>query len=186
MVLEKINIRDITATEYREAAALLPNIKNRQEDDIKRTLAGRILLKKTVNRLYGKEDFKLYYNENGKPFCDFCYFNISHSGDYAVCAVSEKRIGADIEKIRELKKRDRYMLFSPEESQYVNGCDSENRFFTLWTMKEAYIKALGGKLKNAAAAELVNGGRLKKEYGGFVFKTEYFNGYVITVCEKAG
>lgn len=183
MLLEKINIRDITDEEYTAALYLFPDIPKRGEDT-KRTLAGRILLKKMIKRLYGKEDFKLYYNENGKPLCDFCYFNISHSGDYAVCAVSEREIGADIEKIKEFKKRERYMLFSAEETDYINECDSENRFFTLWTMKEAYVKAIGGRLKSAAEINLVSNKTVNTSLGGFLFKTEYFNGYVITVCEK--
>lgn len=185
MVLEKINIRDITDEKYTAALKLFPDIPKRGEDT-KRTLAGRILLKKMIKRLYGKEDFKLYYNENGKPLCDFCYFNISHSEDYAVCAVSEKEIGADIEQIKSFKKRKRYMLLTPEESDYVNECNSEIRFFTIWTMKEAYIKALGSTLKTAAQISLVSNKTLKAVYSGFLFKTEYFNGYVITVCEKTG
>ena len=113
MLLEKINIRDITDEEYTAALYLFPDIPKRGEDT-KRTLAGRILLKKMIKRLYGKEDFKLCYNENGKPLCDFCYFNISHSGDYAVCAVSEREIGVDTEQMLGFKKRERYMLFSAE------------------------------------------------------------------------
>ena len=65
MELEKISIGDITADEYRKAAALLPHLKNRQEDDIKRTLAGRILLRKMVKRLYGKTDFDVKTGKNG-------------------------------------------------------------------------------------------------------------------------
>ena len=184
MLLEKINIRDITDEEYTAALYLFPDIPKRGEDT-KRTLAGRILLKKMIKRLYGKEDFKLYYNENGKPLCDFCYFNISHSGDYAVCAVSEREIGVDTEQMLGFKKRERYMLFSAEETDYINECDSENRFF-LWTMKEAYVKAIGGRLKNAAEINLVSNKTVNTSLGGFLFKTEYFNGYVITVCEKTG
>ena len=53
------------------------------------------------------------------------------------------------------------MLFSPEECGFVNAADSENRFFTLWTMKEAYIKAEGGVLSDAAGLSLVGSGRLE-------------------------
>lgn len=45
MLLEKINIRDITDEEYTAALYLFPDIPKRGEDT-KRTLAGRILLKK--------------------------------------------------------------------------------------------------------------------------------------------
>lgn len=53
-------------------------------------------------------------------------------------------------------------------------------------MKEAYVKAIGGRLKNAAEINLVSNKTVNTSLGGFLFKTEYFNGYVITVCEKTG
>ena len=115
MLLEKINIRDITDEEYTAALYLFPDIPKRGEDT-KRTLAGRILLKKMIKRLYGKEDFKLYYNENGKPLCDFCFFSISHSGDFAAVAVSDNQVGVDIQIPGGFKKREKYMLFSPAAS----------------------------------------------------------------------
>lgn len=185
MVLEKISIGDITADEYRKAAALLPHLKNRQEDDIKRTLAGRILLRKMVKRLYGKTDFDVKTGKNGKPELEFCFFNISHSGKYAVCAVSDVPVGIDIEKMTDFKRRERYMLFSKEESDYVNEAESTERFYTLWTMKEAYIKAVGGTLGGAGEVTLVRNGRLCAEFKGYLFKTEYRDGYALTVCEKA-
>lgn len=43
-------------------------------------------------------------NKFGKPECDngLC-FNISHSGSYALFALSESEVGCDIEEIRFLK-----------------------------------------------------------------------------------
>ena len=130
MLLEKINIRDITDEEYTAALYLFPDIPKRGEDT-KRTLAGRILLKKMIKRLYGRDSFEIKYNPNGKPLCDFCFFGISHSGDFAAAAVSDKPIGIDIQVPLAFKKREKYMLFSPEECGFVNAADSENRFFTL-------------------------------------------------------
>ncbi len=79
-------------------------------------------------------------------------FNLSHSGDLAVCAVGTPRyLGIDVEKMRrvpdlqELANR----FFSPEESNDLAAAppgSTERSFFTCWTRKEAYIKAVGGGL----------------------------------------
>lgn len=76
-------------------------------------------------------------------------FNLAHSGDAALVALSsEGEVGVDIESVRRLddfspvarrcfSPRERDMLDSCEESEYAD------MFYTLWTRKEAYIKARG-------------------------------------------
>ena len=181
------DINSIDSGEYAKAAARFSDerINRLDGDDKKRTLAGRILLCELILRLYGKTDFDVKAGKNGKPELDFCHFNISHSGKYAVCAVSDVPVGIDIEEMTDFKRRERYMLFSKEESDYVNEAESTERFYTLWTMKEAYIKAVGGTLGGAGRVTLVRDGRLCAEFKGYLFKTEYRGGYALTVCEKA-
>ena len=190
MDIRKINIRSISEAEYSQIAKIFPEtaekIKNYRPDDKKRTLAGRFLLKNMIKEIYGREDFSLVFNENGKPLLDFCFFSISRSEDIAVCAVSDFPVGVDIERIGGFKKRKRYMLFTDSESDYVNKQDSENRFYTLWTMKEAYIKAIGGKIADAAKTEFVTSDfTFKKTYENYKFKTQKKENYVLTVCEKS-
>ena len=84
---------------------------------------------------------------NGKPECEGVYFNLSHSGDMVLCAVSDVPVGCDLEKVVDapLEVADRY--FSEEERQYIeegqNFPDINRRFFRLWTMKESYLKMTG-------------------------------------------
>lgn len=189
MKIRKININEISDIEYSETADFFPEtakeIKNYRPDDKKRTLAGRLLLREMIKELYGREEFTVGFNENGKPILDFCNFSISHSGDIVVCAVSDFPIGVDIEQIKGFKKRERYMLFTPPENEYVNESDSENRFFTLWTRKEALIKARGGIIADASKAELVTADfELKDNYDGFSLKTEIADGYVLSVANR--
>ena len=87
--------------------------------------------------------------EYGKPFFselpDF-HFNLSHSGDFVLCAVSPTPVGCDIEQPRQydpaLARRffhsdERALLFSlPEEQQPA-------AFYRLWTCKESFMKAVG-------------------------------------------
>lgn len=188
MEIRKININEISGIEYSETSDFFPEttkqIKDYRPDDKKRTLAGRYLLKQMIKELYGREELVLDFNENGKPYLDFCFFSISHSGDFAVCAVSDFPVGVDIERMKGFKQRDKYMLFTPMESEYVNKSDPENRFFTLWTRKEAYIKAKGGKISDAAKVELVTSElKLKDKYDGFGFKTEKSDGYILAAAE---
>lgn len=188
MEIRKININEISDTEYFKTAVFFPEttkqIKNYRPDDKKRTLAGRYLLKKMIKELYGREEFTLAFNENGKPYLDFCFFSISHSGDFAVCAVSDSPVGVDIERMKGFKQRDKYMLFTPTESEYVNKSDSRNRFYTLWTRKEAYVKAKGGVIADAAKTELVTPDfKLLSKYDGFDFKTEFTDGYILSAAE---
>ena len=90
-------------------------------------------------------------NEFGKPFLPDheIEFNLSHSGDYALIAVTRGRsVGVDIEQIRmdvEIENlASRY--FSTGEVSELMGLPPHGRvvgFFNCWTRKEAYVKARG-------------------------------------------
>lgn len=90
-------------------------------------------------------------NEFGKPFLPDheIEFNLSHSGDYALIAVTRGRsVGVDIEQIRmdiEIENlASRY--FSTGEVFELMGLPPHGRvvgFFNCWTRKEAYVKARG-------------------------------------------
>lgn len=71
--------------------------------------------------------------DGGKPFFpahpDVC-FNLSHSHGAVVCALHDKPVGVDIEKLR------------PAPRRLADGLDDAS-FFRLWTAKEASIKRMG-------------------------------------------
>jgi len=71
------------------------------------------------------------------------HYNISHSSSNILLAVSDKILGADIEFINTDFGYDDVLVdnFSPAEVSYINDADHINRFFTLWTRKEAITKA---------------------------------------------
>lgn len=101
------------------------------------------------------------YEEQGKPALDYkkmesagvlipkhpIWFNLSHSGDYAVVGISDKPVGIDIEhkarNVLTLSKR----CFAPEEYEDIAKQETEEKqkdcFLQYWTMKEAYIKYTG-------------------------------------------
>ncbi len=96
-----------------------------------------------------KHDFTCHavtYGENGKPGMDGICFNLSHSEDWVICAVSKKEVGCDIEKISELKSKVAERFFSSAENEYLNTFEGDAKvaeFFRLWTMKESYLKMTG-------------------------------------------
>lgn len=72
------------------------------------------------------------------------HFNISHCSEFAACAVSDRAVGADVEKIRKFPERVLKRCFTDYESDYVqNDPDPDMAFFQLWTLKESFVKATG-------------------------------------------
>ena len=126
-------------------------------------------------------------SEKGKPFAKNvdAHFNVSHSGDYVVCAVSDKEIGIDIEKIRAINPRTAERFANSVEIEYINS--TPNGLFEIWVLKEAYFKCTGSGLgKNIKDVRfIISGNEVKcsdENYGcSFI---EIADGYVCAVCEK--
>ena len=119
--------------------------------DRKQSLGAGLLLNKVLPS-HGVLSNDIEYEENGKPKIQGIYFNLSHSGEMVICAVSEKPVGCDVEKIKEanLKVADRF--FSENEVEYLKTFDEKSRaseFFRLWTMKESYMKMTGEGMRLA-------------------------------------
>lgn len=72
------------------------------------------------------------------------YFSLSHSGRYALCAVSDKPVGADVQALR-AAKLSIARRFHPDERAWLEALPEAERheaFFRLWTRKEAWVKAV--------------------------------------------
>ena len=97
------------------------------------------LLNKVLNKYSIKCD--IIYNEHGKPYLENneLYFNLSNSGEYSVCAISDSEIGIDIQKII-LKNRVLDKVCTDEEKKLIKN---EDDFTNIWVKKESYVKYLG-------------------------------------------
>lgn len=101
------------------------------------------------------KEIRFAYGEHGKPRLEnlpeglSLSFNFSHSDGLACCAVaSGVEVGVDVESVRaalrelDLAKR----FFAPEEIEALEALPRLERramFYRYWTLKEAYIKAMG-------------------------------------------
>lgn len=85
---------------------------------------------------------RLWKAESGQPGREGGYLSLSHSYGLVACAVDQRPVGVDVERIRPVPPR-LLGLLSEEERAYVR-CDAD--FFRLWTLKEALIKCRGGHL----------------------------------------
>ena len=90
--------------------------------------------------------------KNGKPYAENLdiHFSLSHSGNLAVCAVSDQPVGIDVEEMRPVDYRVAEKMFTQEEREYVflTTRRKQQRFFEIWTKKEAYVKRLGKSISD--------------------------------------
>ena len=118
-------------------------------------------------------------NEHGKPYFknlpDF-HFNISHSTDILAVAISDGKVGIDIEKLRtpdlRIAKR-----FCEDEQAYVTETDPKNRFFEVWTKKEAYLKYKGTGISGGLNSFSIFNTEIP-------LKTFKISDYIMSVCSK--
>jgi len=125
-----------------------------ESDDRRREfLWSRLLLRFLLAGYLKKDmrDLKFSAKDHGKPFLadSELRFNLSHTAGWIACSFSLREVGIDIEKTE--PKRPWALIakrfFTSEEIDYLFACpdDSQARiFYQIFTMKEAYVKALGG------------------------------------------
>ena len=109
------------------------------------TITAELLLQKVARERIGRR-IELSEGSFGKPFAKDLpdiHFNLSHSGEYAVCAVGDSPVGVDIQQIVPLKADIASRFFSSQEQAYVRGAGRREAFFDIWVLKEAYVKYTG-------------------------------------------
>ena len=67
-------------------------------------LGAGLIIPTALEKVFGKNDFEIKVSDMGKPYvsnADGVFFNVSHTGKYVLCAVSDTEVGADLEEIAE-------------------------------------------------------------------------------------
>jgi 4'-phosphopantetheinyl transferase len=121
--------------------------KFRRWQDRQAFILGKLLVWKGL-KLHRYEDdclTKLQTNSYGKPYIDGnVFFNLSHSGQFVVCAFYKEEIGIDIEEISHIDTDEFKHIFTEQEQNLLTTSSNPAKdFFRFWTIKESVIKAEG-------------------------------------------
>ena len=112
------------------------------------SLAASLLLVRALQDEGLRAD-EIAVTEYGKPYLPRLpdvHFSLSHSGDTALCAVSPKEIGCDIEAPHRYDEKIAKRFFHSAEQEWLFSRPADEQadaFFRLWTCKESFIKAIG-------------------------------------------
>ena len=137
------------------------------------------LLKEGLQKEYGITENPIFeYNEHGKPSIvghPEIYFNLSHCKEAAICAISDKPIGVDVESIREFKDSlVNYTMNDEEKAEMASSSNPASTFIRLWTMKEATSKLIGTGITNDVKT-LIDTTKYK-------YNTTEKESYIYTIC----
>lgn len=164
-----------------------------------RTLIGEILIRTVITEDLGIRNDNISFKKNqyGKPYLkDYpnFNFNISHSGDFVVCAIDNNPIGIDIEEVKYMEYEDiAKNFFATNELDYITKNDpysSLSRFYEIWTLKESYIKCCGQGLSMPLKSFSIEIDKYKNikvisnnEYKEHIFRIfDIELGYKVAIC----
>ena len=179
-------------------AALPPERRHRAlscrfEPDKMRIVCAGYLLQTALTKAGIAPEAQIFAeNQWGKPYLKNhkdIHFSLSHSGAWAVCAVSDENVGVDVELPRcnmAVAKR----FFRPEELEGMESLDryaQSDALNRLWTAKESFLKMLGKGLTlplNSFAVRLGEKAELVQDYTDLPYRLhEYQQGlYRICLC----
>lgn len=196
MRFEFFDIDNLTDEQYEQTLALMPPDRRKKVTAItndhtrKSTVAADFLARAMVSARLGIDPASVVIDrlESGQPVAVGlpCRISLSHSGGIAMCAVSDRPVGADIEIISDKGQRVMERVCSDPEKAFILACGSfdARRFFQVWTAKEAALKrrgqGLSGGISTALTADengmfpTIEGGQLLTgEYCGAVYAIVY-------------
>lgn len=156
--------------------------KIRFESDKRLSLGAELLLRKALCDFgVDCESIILDYGENEKPYLkgNELYFNLSHSGNMACCAVSKTEIGIDIEQISRANPKIEERIFTESERRHKK---SDSDFIRLWTLKESYMKYCGSGLSVSPKNIEIEFRNNIPQYRGLNFFEYETEGYKIALC----
>lgn len=152
-----LDIRKFTADHYVDAERIMSTAERERAQKFIRGkesyVASRWMLRKVLSFYTGlaPEAVNFLRTDKGKPYLpqSEIRFNLSHSGDWALLAVSKvDLIGVDVEAVSATRDlcgiAESY--YHPQEFAQLQELEDEAQteyFYRLWTLKEAFLKAIG-------------------------------------------
>lgn len=149
----------LSADEQRRLAAY------RSRESAERYVVTRALVRVVLGERLGVSpcDVEISHTDRGKPvLAQSLQFNVSHSGDLILLAVSDDRaVGVDVERRRDVERVQALVArwLTPDERAQVDriaasGLAVSEAFLRVWSLKEARLKALGVGIAGAAGARV--------------------------------
>ncbi len=154
--------------------------------------AAHVLLKQELALFLGCDTSEIVISKDnkGKPFIDGredVFISISHTKGAVMVGFSDLPIGVDMEQVKTRRKSVENRVFTQDESTLIDSSFDDNKaFFTLWTLKESYLKAIGtGFADNAKDIEFSTvSNPVKSDCTDFTFETGEWSDCVFSVCIK--
>ena len=127
-------------------------------------------------------------DKSGKPYISGqkC-FNISHSGDYVVCAVCDEEVGVDIERIGRMSPRLMHKFLADREItalENLNETEIPRYLCEKWVRKESYLKLTGEGLRISPTTLCFEGDTLKGHRHIFSRVFELSENELLAVCTE--
>jgi len=146
-----------------EERARVPEYRIREAAE--RYVVTRALVRIVLSQHIGvpPREIRVTRTDTGKPVVtDGVHFNVTHSGELVLVAVSEDcPVGVDVERKREVARVDALIARWLTESERTDvaqfrarGLTESDAFLRVWSLKEARLKALGVGISGAARAPL--------------------------------
>lgn len=171
-------------------------------EDAQRALIGEMLVRTVIRGKFhiSNEQIAFAVTPYGKPYAPAIpsfHFNVSHSGQWIVCATDCHPVGVDIERIGPACWEVAERCFSQEEYRSLMEKKEAERasfFYELWTLKESYVKQTGKGLSVPLASFSVRIGadrqislKTEDERQACFFKQFHIDpGYAMAVCSATG
>lgn len=189
------DISDFTPETYSEILSVLPKERRQkaegyafERDKYLSAAAGYALYVALKEREIDYSSVKIIFGEKGKPYIEGngAYFSLSHSGNIALCAVSDDEIGADVQETRLLKKNIATHICTDGEAAILNSLADKEKtdfLFELWTKKESVMKLSGlGFSLPFKDIDLSGGVKIRGEKKELFLKEYPLEGYKIFAC----
>jgi 4'-phosphopantetheinyl transferase len=152
------------------------------------SLLGLALSKYLLAKHYNK-DFRLTHNEAGKPFFrEFMgHVSITHSSGVVAAVLSTSKIGLDLETYLE-EVDEKFFLSDKELERFAQGKDLDaKRLTTLWTLKEAYVKAIGTGFyidPKSISFKYTEKGWIEESSQMYFYTTSFKSDMVMSICSE--
>lgn len=160
------------------------------------SLAAELLLQYALQE-HGVISYRVGEMKSGKPYLQECVwregsrctqsplqFNLSHSGERVMCAVSGKEVGCDVEKIAAMEPEVVRQVCTKQEYEKLVSCRSrkeqEKMFFRFWTLKESFMKATG--LGSALSPDSISVFPFSGDQRYYFKEYDLPDGYCYAVC----